>query len=297
MSELHFVDAVDGYQVAMSGGEIICRNAKGKELASLPKKVRESEVVQDLREIKDVLVEHERECRETVDAWMTRSLPVPRDIIAAVWPDPTWCKLLENAVVWAIGDDGAPDRERVGFLRGADSRKGVGVVDLDGETAWLEATRVAFPHPVLLGKELDDFRELATELSLSQGLEQLYRETFRIAKDADLEETSVDTFSGGEFEMLTHATNRAKNLGFRVSGGYAVCPVWEGGTRLEARFWIGAEYPDMETETGELCWVGEDESALALAQVTPVAYSEGTRMASMIYAGRVVEKREEEEEG
>ena len=61
---------------------------------------------------------------------------------------------------------------------------------------------------------------------------------------------------------------------------------------MEARYWIGSDYPEGETYTGELVWVDRDEKSLKLGQVGPVAYSEGMRMASSIYAARKTEDEE-----
>jgi hypothetical protein len=66
--------------------------------------------------------------------------------------------------------------------------------------------------------------------------------------------------------------------------------VWEDGKVTEARFWIGADSPDSETYTGDLAWVDGREHVIKVADVGPVAYSEGVRMASAIHAARVVEK-------
>jgi hypothetical protein len=104
--------------------------------------------------------------------------------------------------------------------------------------------------------------------------------------------TSVDTFSGGRFAQTLHAQGRARQLGYPVRGGFACCPVWHESGLVEARFWIGSDSPEAETETGELSWVDQRERPLAAAQAGAVAYSEGMRMASLIHAGRVVEKKE-----
>jgi hypothetical protein len=61
----------------------------------------------------------------------------------------------------------------------------------------------------------------------------------------------------------------------------------------EARYWIGSDSPEAATTTGQLSWVDAREQALAIKDVGPVAFSEGMRMASSIYAARVVEKKEE----
>jgi hypothetical protein len=287
-----WVEGPEGYGLALDEGHLVCRNAKGKVLASVPKKVKESEAAQRLLALQDWLAEHERSCRESVELWMLRSLPVPRRALEAVWSDPAWRAALENAIVFAAGADGVPDPDAAGFLRGA-SDAGIGVVTLDGETEWLDAPCAVLPHPILLA-DLDDWRELATELGMKQGIAQLFRETFARPADLDADAHAIRDFVGGKFEMLTHALGRCRSLGYRVSGGYAVLPVWEGGKLVEARFWIGAEYPDEETYTDELTWVDDRERALPVGEVGPVAFSEGMRMASAIYAGKATEEQEDE---
>ena len=289
-----WVDVGNGYAVALDQGKVVCRNAKGQQLSALPKQVRESALVEELRELREQLALHEQQCKEAVDSWMVRSLPVSAAVIAAVWPDPAWRSALENAVIWPLDASGKAVPADAGFLRGVDQR-GVGVVDTDGESRWLETAAVAIPHPVLLATELEDFRELATELSLSQQLSQLLRETFQLPAKVEADSDSVDSYDGGKFEMLTHAASRARNFGYRVSGGYAVSRIWEGGALREARFWIGADYPEEETETGELIWVDDKQRQLPITSLGPVAYSEGMRMASQIYAGRKVEEQGEED--
>jgi len=291
-NDLHWVEAPDGYTLALSGNKLLARNPKGKPLSSVPKKLKNSEIAEQLLALRDWLKEHERECQETVESWMVRSLPAPRAVLAAVWDDPAWREALENAVVQPVGADGRPDTDAGGFLKDVDGDKGVGVVDLDGETSWLDADLVAIPHPILL-EELDDYRELATELSLSQGIAQLLRETFAKPEDLDPTSGSVQDYTEGRFEQLNHALGRCRTLGYRVRGGFATCPVWRDGALLEARYWIGAEYPDAETFTGELLWVDDRERPVKLDDVNEVAFSEGMRMASAIYAGRAVEKEGE----
>jgi hypothetical protein len=152
----------------------------------------------------------------------------------------------------------------------------------------------------LLG-ELDEWRGLAAELGLSQGTKQLFREVF--AKPADpkeLDSTSVEKFRGGEFEMLAHARGAAKALGYRVSGGWTVCRVFDPGSAktIEARFWIGADDPMSEAYTENLVWVSSSadgtETTLSVRDVPPIAFSEGMRMASALYGKRKIEKKEEE---
>jgi hypothetical protein len=287
-----WVEAQDGYALALSGGKLVARNPQGKALSSLPKKLKDSELAEQLLALRDWLAEHQRECHDAVETWMIRSLPAPRTVIESVWDDPAWRGALENAVVVPIAPDGSQDGGAGGFLKGVAEEKGVGVVDLDGETRWLSTELVAFPHPILL-PDLDGYRELATELSLSQGISQLLRETFAKAGGLDPASAGIRAFSEGKFEQLNHALGRCRTLGYRVRGGFAICPVWRDGSLLEARYWIGAEAPESETYTGELLWVDDRERLVKLGDVNEVAFSEGMRMAAAIYAGRAVEKEGE----
>ena len=287
---LGWTDAGDGYQVSLEAGKLVAKNPAGKRLTSVPKQVRDGDAADQLEALRDWLVEHERECAATVDQWMLRSLAVPRSVLEAVWDDPAWRKPLENAVVVAVKADGGHFAAKAGLFRGVDRKKGVGVVDLDGETAWLDTERVAIPHPILIA-ELDGWRELVTQLGVAQGISQLHRETH--AKPAGLTTTAIEQFEDGKFAMLMHALGKARSLGFKVRGGFATCKVWDGDGVAEARYWIGADSPESETYTGQLSWVDARERGLKLAEVGPVAFSEGMRMASSIYAARVVAKPEE----
>lgn len=287
-----WVDAGGGYAITLDGRKLACRNGAGKQLASVPKEVQQGPVGQQLLSLRDWLDQHERSCLAAVDGWMLRSLPVARRVVEAVWEDPAWRAPLENALVWPLGADGAPRADVCGFLKAVDPARGLGIVDLDGETRWIDAERVAVPHPILLDG-LDDLRELATELQLTQGVAQLFRETFPRTPAHDPAATRITEFAGGKFQMLLHATGKARTLGYRVRGGFASCPVLEGGRRVEARLWIGAEDPQAPTETGDLVFVDDAERVLPLSEVGPIAFSEGIRMARAIHAARVVEKEEQ----
>ncbi|HEU0030463.1 MAG TPA: DUF4132 domain-containing protein [Kofleriaceae bacterium] len=290
---LGWVDAGKGYQLTLDAGKLACKNDKGKRLSSVPKEIKDGDVADQLEALRDWLVEHDRECIATVEQWMLRSLAVPRAVLEAVWEDPSWRRPLENAVVVAVGADGGHDHEQSGLFRGVDPKKGVGVVNLDGETAWLDTERVGIPHPILI-PELDAWRELVTQLGVAQGIAQLHRETHPKPQTlAGSTSSAIDQFEDGKFAMLMHAVGKARQLGYKVRGGFATCKVWDAGAVSEARYWIGAEGPESETYTGQLSWVDGRERGLRLAEVGPVAFSEGMRMASAIFAARVVEKEGE----
>jgi hypothetical protein len=129
---------------------------------------------------------------------------------------------------------------------------------------------------------------------MAQGTAQLFRETF--AKPAEPKGFSVDQFQGGNFDLLAQVNNEARKLGYRVSGGCAVCRVWEAGQLVEARFYIGDGDPMYETSTGDLSWVDGRQRTLSLAEVGVVAFSEGMRMASALYAKRKIEEKKEEDD-
>jgi hypothetical protein len=293
MSEVEWVEDGDsGYALALRDGELICRNAKGQELKSVPKKVKDGELGQELLGIKGWLEEHEAQCLASVEGWMMRSLPVSKAALAQVWRDLSWRAVLQDAILAA--EVGASS-EACGFFKGVDAERGLGVVNLDGESVWLDVEQVVFLHPTLL-EDLSDWRELAIELGINQRLSQLYRETFVKPAKLNGEATSVDDYAGGEFAMLQYAVGRARRFGYKVSGGFASVGLWEAGRRVEARYWIGEDAPDDETQTGDLLWMDEESRVLKLAEVGPVAYSEGMRMASLIWAGRKVEEKSGEEQ-
>ncbi|QFZ19458.1 DUF4132 domain-containing protein [Saccharothrix syringae] len=276
-----WLDAASGYQVRLGeNGRVQCRNGKGKLLSSVPASLKDDPRVVQLRQLAEWLARHEAECLSTVDQWMVRSLPVPTALLAEVWADAAWASALRDLVVIAA--------DEVGFLRDADPERGLGLVNLDGDTVRLRPDTVRVPHPVLLD-DLGELREFGAELGVEQKVQQLFRQTFaRPAEPAA--GTSVGDYRGGRFEQLNHALGRCRSLGYPVRGGDAVYAAFEGGRVVEARYWLGSDYPEGETWTGDLRWVLEDGTALPLADVGPVAWSEGMRMASAIHAGRVVEE-------
>jgi hypothetical protein len=284
-----WLSAGDGYEIALVEGRVAARatagRAAGRQLKSLPKALREHPEVDRLRRFAEWLDRHATTCLAQVDTWMVSSLPVPTGLLARVWPDEAWQSALLDLVV--VGDD--PDE--VGFLRDATDSGELRVVNLDGETVRLSPRTVTLPHPVLL-EDLDDLREFAAELGVVQGVEQIHRATWAKPADADLTEkaTEVREFAGGKFASRFGLAARATSLGYRVSGGYATHRVRDAGGTSEAAVWIGEPYWDGELETGGLTWHDPDGRSLPLREVSPVAWSEGMRMAAALYAGRSVEE-------
>ncbi|KJS53645.1 hypothetical protein VM98_23985 [Streptomyces rubellomurinus subsp. indigoferus] len=271
-----------GYRVTLDAeGRVACRNAAGRTLKSLPPKLNGDPAVTQLKQLAEWLAAHERRCLADVERWMVRSLPVPAAVLTEVWADEAWQAVLRDVVVTGV------DGEVAGFLRGADAARGLGLVDLDGDTVRLTAAEVLIPHPVLL-PDLDELREFAVELGVSQRVRQLYREVWH-KPAGPLPGTAVDEFAGGRYRELRELRGRCDRLGCRVRGGSAVQPVSEGGRTVEARVWVGDYYDYDACETGTLSWAGPDGRALPLTEVGPVAWSEGMRMAAALYAGRTIE--------
>ncbi|NLG54551.1 MAG: DUF4132 domain-containing protein [Rhodococcus sp.] len=276
------------YQLSIGDdGKIIARNKAGKPLKSVPAKVKKADAYLELDQLRDFLARHDIEAGAQVQRWLLDGLPVPAALIGELWADTAWRSWLTDLVI-ATEDDGALQLH--GFLREVtktDAGVQLGVVDLDGESDTVDAAQVRIPHPVLFGDDLDELREFAVDLGLTQGFDQLQRQVF--ARPENLAGKGVDTFTDAEFDEIRFVAGRAKTHGFAVQGGYAVCRIIENGLRYQARIWIGEGAPEAMTMLGELIWV-HDDVTLALSDVPPVAYSEGMRMATILYAGRKIEK-------
>lgn len=297
-----WLPAGDGYEIALVEGRVAARaaggRASGRQLKSLPKALREHPETERLRRLAEWLDRHAAACLAQVDAWMVSSLPVPTGLLVKVWADEAWRSALRDLVV--VGDD----QEQTGFLRDASDSGELRVVDLDGETVRLSPETVTLPHPVLL-PDLEELREFAAELGVTQRVEQIHRATWlrpaepgtgdaaesgagSAGKVSDA--TEVREFAGGKFASRFGLAARATSLGYRVSGGYSTCRVRDGGRTVEASVWIGEPYWDGESETGALSWSGPEGRGMALRDVGPVAWSEGMRMAAALYAGRTIEQ-------
>ncbi|MEU3777541.1 DUF4132 domain-containing protein [Streptomyces sp. NPDC032472] len=279
--------AGEGYEIALVDGKVAARSATGRsagrQLKTLPKALRDHPEVDRLRRLAEWLDRHEAACIAQVDTWMVSSLPVPTALLARVWPDEAWRSALRDLAV--VGDD--PDE--VGFLRDATATGELKVVNLDGETVRLSPRTVTLPHPVLL-PDLDDVRDFAAELGIVQRVEQIHRATWLKPEATAAKATEVRDYAGGSFPNRFALAARATGLGYRVSGGYATCPVRDSGRGTEAAVWIGEPYYDDTTTTGALSWHDEHGRAVPLAEVGPVAWSEGMRMAAALHAGRTIEE-------
>ena len=150
-------------------------------MAAVPPWLKEEPVFEQLQALTTWLGEHAAECLHTVEHWMLRSLNLPRETIIKTWPDKAWRSALENMVIAAADKSGKIDFDQVGLLRNFDPKRGLGIVDLDGESKWLKIASIAVPHPILI-KELNDLREPVGDLGAQQPIEQLYRPVYQPTK-------------------------------------------------------------------------------------------------------------------
>jgi hypothetical protein len=291
--EIAWLDADKDYAVGLRGGKLVCRNPKGKTLASVPKWLKDSDVSESLRALADWLSEHQLECQHAVQRWMLGSLTVPREVLNEVWIDPDWQLALRDMVVAPSNASGKVDFEKTGLLRDVDAKKGLGVIDLDGETQWHKSAGFIVPHPILIS-DLEELRELAGDLGIQQVIDQLYRPVHEPTEEQKALK-QISDFAEGEFEQLNYALSHCRRLGYPVRGGYATCRVFENGSMVQARYFVGDEYPESETWTGALVFVDENEHAIKIEDLGAVTFSEGMRMASAIYAKRKV--KEDGEDG
>src|SRR5215471_19410783 len=112
------------YGLGIEAGKLVCRNPAGKRLASVPKELKESELAEQLTALCEWLEDHRTECLRRVETWMLRSLPVPCDVVLAVWPDPDWSDMLRNLVVVPADAQGKTNAAQTGLMRDVHPKKG-----------------------------------------------------------------------------------------------------------------------------------------------------------------------------
>jgi hypothetical protein len=279
-----WLPAGSGYEVALSSGRIVARNAQGARLKSMPPVLKDDPAVAGLRQLRDWLARHEAQVRADVERWMVHSLPVTARLLATVWADDAWRAELRDLIVTPYGQDG-PDLDRAGFLRDVDPARGIGVVDLDGESAWLSAERFTIPHPVLLA-DLDELREFAVELNM--GSSQLFRDVHDKPADAAGQAAAIARYEGAHYAQQRLLTSRAIALGYLVRAGTVRCRIREDGHTIDATVWAGESYPGEPAWTGALQFADAQGRAMPTVDVPRIAWSEGVRLAAALHAGRTV---------
>ncbi|WP_257231545.1 DUF4132 domain-containing protein [Streptomyces sp. Rer75] len=277
MTPLAWVPAIHGHELALDGTNLRCRKTNGQVLKSIPGAVRRSPVGEQFAALQEQLARHEKECRATVESWLLCGIPVPAGLLARVWPDPGWRTRLRYLVVRVDG--------RTGLLEKVSAEGRVCVREEDGAPYEPPTgSPVTLVHPVLLD-DLQPWRRLLEERGVTQGIEQLDRRIHRSREGSDPGATGIDVCGEEHAELFGFARSRAAEHGFDVRGGFAVLRITERGVTVEARCWLGSDEPGSSPETGRLVWVDEAERPVPLGEVGPVAWSEGRRMAELMYGG------------
>ncbi|MFD0418149.1 DUF4132 domain-containing protein [Streptomyces sp. NPDC127108] len=279
---LAWVHAHQGHELALDGTDLRCRKPGGKVLRAVPAAVRESPVGERFEALREQVLRHERECRATVESWLLGDVPVPGPLLARVWDDTGWRVCLRHLVVRVEG--------RLGLLDDVSGDGRASVREADGTRYEASAgAAVTLVHPVLLD-DPDGWRLLLAELGGAQGVEQVDRRVHRRRPGRGLEGVGVEV-SGGAYAYAAvsgAARRRAVEHGFAVRGGFAVLGVRERGAAVEVRCWLGSEEAggsgaSGSGEAGRLLWVDGAERPLPVGEVGPMAWSEGRRMAELVY--------------
>ncbi|WP_261957904.1 DUF4132 domain-containing protein [Streptomyces nigrescens] len=274
---LVWVSAARGYELALDGTTLRCRRTDGRDVKSPPKGVLADPVGERFAALRDRLVRHEEECRDTVESWLLSGVPVPAGLLARIWQDPGWRSCLEHLVVHTDG--------RTGLLVDVAEDGRVSVRDESGLLYGPPAgASVTLLHPALLG-DLGPWHRLLEAHGVAQGWAQLDRRVYRRPEGTDPQATGIDAFEGEPFTAQWRARMNALENGFVVRGGFAVAKFAERFLRMEARCWVGEADPGASEEAGRLLWVDEAEHPVAVGTLGPVAWSEGLRMAELIYGG------------
>ncbi|HNC43555.1 MAG TPA: DUF4132 domain-containing protein, partial [Acidobacteriota bacterium] len=276
-----WIEAEGGYWLALDGSKLMARNPKGQILQSLPKQVKDLPLTEQLRNVASWLARHQAEGVEQLEQWMLRSLPIPTSLVIHLWDDSAWNQSFKNTVIVPVDASSRAEFDQAGLLKAVDPVRGLGVVGLDGETHWLFPEQIIIPHPVHL-LDLQDWRELCVELGEKQALQQLFREIWIKPDVVQPDPFRFHGFANAEFEQLNHAFSRCRSLGIRIRQGFASQTVWDRGTPVEVRFWIGEGYPENPTSTGYLGWCDNRGRLMPVTSVGSVAFSEGCRLAQTI---------------
>jgi hypothetical protein len=277
MTELSWITAGD-YRLALSDDGIIAQNAKGKQLKTVPAKVKKTAEYEQLEALDTFYTQHDQLCVDTVRHWFLAAEPVSALLIASVWEDASWRACLENLLV--SGSD------CVGLLKGSAGEDAL-LVDLDGESVRTGADLVIV-HPALV-EDLDDWREFAVELGITQRLDQLLRTVHRRPADAAEQKKVLTGFGDAKYSRAAHLLGRARGAGYTAGLDSIRVSTVSAGVETVGEMRVDAWDLAEEATLGDLSF-WQDGKELSPDDVDPVAWSETVRMGEFLYSGRTVEE-------
>lgn len=258
-------------------------NADGKVLASVPDKVRKSELWQQWVAIRDNhrarLADHAR----TVATWMVSGRAVSTAELVELYRDPAWRAVLSGLLVISPGE--------AGLLAGADRERGVGLITVDLESQWSTKGPWTIPHPIDLGGELEHWLECATAYGKPQGIPQLYRSTHRPTA-SELGERATARFGGLTLNNAAATSHGFNRRGWSTAAGRArrTFTTLDGtsATAEFAYFADGDSYGDWNQEctTGDLLFRDAAGEPLKLRDVPAAMFSEACVDVAELTGGR-----------
>ncbi|MBI9001106.1 DUF4132 domain-containing protein [Corynebacterium sp. CCM 9185] len=278
--EPQWIDA-DGYQLALDGGEIRCRNACGRPLKTIPAKVRKTEAFNILSATRELLARHDERCQSTVLGWFLNGEEVPLALIEAVWEDEAWRHWLTDLVIRS--------GTVTGLLRDVDDR-GLHVLSPDSGSVTVAVTgtgTLTFPHPAEI-PGIAAWRELAIDSGIHQNIEQLFREVHPRPEDEETLRASLGAYADAMYEETSDLLERARDAGFVASLDGVRVTVGESGVLTTAVLEIRTDGLDDGADLDYL-YFERDGRTISPEDVGPVAYSEAIRMGRYIYAGGTLE--------
>lgn len=275
MNEPSWITAGD-YRIALTADGIVAQNAKGKQLKTVPAKVRKTPEYDRLDALDTFYHQHDRLCLDTVQGWFLTAEPVSALLVTSVRQDASWWSCLENLLV--------SDGETTGLLKGV-AGESVVLVDLDGESVTTGRDLVIL-HPALID-DLDDWREFAVDLGVTQRLDQLLRTVHRAPADPAEQKKELTWFADGKYSRAAHLLGRARGAGYTAGLDHVRVTTVTGAVTTVGEMSVDAWDPGEEATLGALSF-WRDGTELDPAEVDPVAWSETVRMGEYLYAGRTV---------
>lgn len=275
-----WIEVPTGHAIRLHEGEIQCRNAKGKVLATVPPAVKRTDEHERLALLAHSLAAHRRQQRQAVETWMLRGAAVPAALLAALWADPDAREALEGVLLQEHAS------ARTGLLVDVQGGRLV-LAGTDGARTAVAEGSVTVAHPALV-EDVDRWRVALAEQGVVQRADQLARTVFRAGQVSWLrpaedgpEGPYVLVYAAGPAAYRDYARRMAALLPLdaELSPGRIAVRVREGGRTVVARLEIDGDSPENPSYTDRLAWFDESGRRLTFEEIGPLAWSEGVRLA------------------